>query len=316
MFNLMFLSKFYLNRFLLDVSQTLGSTEALAEKLTVKPIDIHLIRPKIVNMLNEFIQALPVIVLGLFILTLFLITGTIIKNIIKNYMLKHKHYSVGLLMARMAQFLFFVLGILIALSIIFPSITAADLFALLGVGTIAIGFALKNVLNNYISGIFILIHEPFKIGDEIKYRDFEGKVEFIDTRNTFLKSYDGRKILIPNGDIYANTVTINTSYQGRFIEIDVGIACDADLHKATEVILNILKKNKDILQTPEPEVFVIELGDFKNILRARWWTNDYQINVLRAKSAVLKSIKKEFDEQHIEIPYQTQVVRLENHQDS
>lgn len=280
----------------------------LSDKLVIKSSNISLIWKKLYLMLNNFFDVLPIILFGLFILTIFVVAGILARSIIKKIMTNRRHYNVALVLARISQWICITMGIFISLAIVFPSITPADLLAGFGLGSLALGLAFKDILRNYLSGILILLKEPFKIGDEIKYKEFEGTVEFVDTRSTFLKSYDGRLILIPNGEIYSNAITVNTAYGKRCSEYDVGIGSSDDIKKASEIILNILHDIEGVTKDPKPEVIVVELGQWFNSLRARWWTNPRQIEVLRIKSLVLSSVKKRFFEEGIDLPFPTQTI--------
>lgn len=280
----------------------------LTDKLTIKEMNVGVIWKKVYLMWGTFIQVIPVILLGFFTFLLFLAAGKIIRGFIKRLLRNHRGYNIGLVLARMVQWAFTLAGFMVALAIIFPSITTADLLAGLGFGSVALGFAFKDILQNYLAGILILLQQPFKIGHEIKYIDFEGRVEFIDTRTTFIKSFDGRRILIPNGEIYTNAITVNTTYNQRCTEYDVGVGCADDLEKASEIILSVLKNIRGIMNDPEPEVLVIALDDFKNQLRARWWTAPRQIELIRIRSQVITKIKQELYQNGIDIPYPTQVV--------
>jgi len=299
---------FYINEIISQFDTKLFISTDLADKLTISEINLNMIWKKIYSMLDNFIQAIPVILLGLLTFAVFFIIGKIIRNVIKRMMRNRRGYNIGLVLARMAQWLFVLAGFMITLAIIFPSITPADLLAGLGIGSIALGFAFKDILQNYLAGILILLQEPFKIGDEIRYKEFEGRVEFIDTRTTFIKSYDGRRVLIPNGEIYTNAIIVNTTYDQRCTEYDIGIGCSDDLQKASDIILKVLKNTNGVMKNPEPEVLVIALDDFKNQLRARWWTIPYQIDVLRIRSQVLEKIKQELYASGIDMPFPTQVV--------
>lgn len=286
----------------------LSSQKQLTDKLTIQALSFKNIWLKIYALLNDFFQTLPVIMVALVVIIIFYIIGAICRHVIKKIMINNRHYNVALVFARIAHWTLILAGILISLAIIFPSITPVDLLAGLGVGSIVLGFAFKDILQNYVTGLLILLKEPFKIGDEIRYREYEGRVEFIDTRTTFLKSYDGRRILIPNGEIYTNAIIINTAYGNRCTEYDLNIGNSDSLQKASEIILKVLRNIDTVMKHPEPEVFVIALDTTTNNLRARWWTTPYQIEVLRIRSTVLKQIKQELYNAGIDIPFPTQVI--------
>jgi len=116
--------------------------------------------------------------------------------------------NVALLLGRLAQTLVLVLGFLIAVAIVAPSFRAGDLIKMLGIGGVAIGFAFQNILQNFLAGILLLIHEPFRIGDQISVTGLDGTVETIETRATMIETPDGRRIVIPNAVLFTNPVTV------------------------------------------------------------------------------------------------------------
>lgn len=122
-------------------------------------------------------------------------------------------------------------GFLIALVIMIPGFTPGQLMSALGIGSVAIGFAFKDIFQNLLSGILILLSEPFRIGDSIVVNSLEGTVEDIQIRATFLRSPDGRRIVIPNATVYTSALTVNTAYQQRRCEFVVGIGYDDDEQK-------------------------------------------------------------------------------------
>jgi Mechanosensitive ion channel/McrBC 5-methylcytosine restriction system component len=121
------------------------------------------------------------------------------------------------------------LGLLVSLTIVAPSFHTTDLIKILGIGTVAIGFAFRDILQNFLAGILLLLHEPFRIEDEIKVDEFEGTVEAIETRATAIRTFDDKRIVIPNTDLFTKAVTVNTAYAQRRSEYVVGIGYGDDI---------------------------------------------------------------------------------------
>lgn len=122
-----------------------------------------------------------------------------------------------------------ILGFLLAATIIIPSLKPGDLIAGLGVSSVAIGFAaewsgyFKDILQNWLAGLLILLRQPFEIHDQIEVDGHEGTVERIETRATIIKTYDGQRIVIPNSQIYTNAVLVKTAHEKRRSQYDVGM---------------------------------------------------------------------------------------------
>jgi small conductance mechanosensitive channel len=114
----------------------------------------------------------------------------------------------AILISRLVQTCIVVLGFLIALSVVAPSFHAADLIKVLGIGTVAIGFAFQNILQNFLAGILLLVSEPFQLGDFISVTGIEGNVDDIQARATVVTTKEGRKVVIPNAILFTNPVAV------------------------------------------------------------------------------------------------------------
>ena len=192
--------------------------------------EISALLDRVQKMANDFIILLPNIVLGLFVFTIFVIFGRSIKRLVKR-LTRHRTYArnLGMVLGRLAQGTTVLVGLFISLTIVFPSLKASDLVQLLGISGVAIGFAFRDILQNFLAGILILLTEPFQINDQIVFKNFEGTVENIETRATTIRTYDGRRIVIPNSELFTNSVTVNTAFENRRLEYDVGVGYGDDL---------------------------------------------------------------------------------------
>jgi small-conductance mechanosensitive channel len=162
-----------------------------------------------VNILNEIISLLPNIILGLVIFGLFLLLASAARSVTRRIALQRlSHQGMALLLARFAHTSIAILGVLIAISIIAPSFQAADLIKVLGIGTVAVGFAFQNILQNFLAGILLLLQEPFRLGDLISVTGIEGEVSDIQARATVVMTKEGREVIIPNAVIFTNPVSV------------------------------------------------------------------------------------------------------------
>jgi small-conductance mechanosensitive channel len=179
---------------------------------------------KIQGLGNGLIVMLPNIVLALLVFLLFFFAARWLKWLVKRLTRRHQQArNLGMVLGRLAQGSVILIGLFVALSIVIPTFRAGDLVQLLGISGVAIGFAFRDILQNFLAGILILLTEPFRIDDQIVFKDFEGTVENIQTRATTIRTYDGRRIVIPNSELFTNSVTVNTAYDLRRLEYDVGI---------------------------------------------------------------------------------------------
>lgn len=195
--------------------------------------------------------------------------------------------------------MYFILVLMIASSL---GVDAASIIALLGSASVAIGLAVQGSLSNFAGGVLLLILKPFAPGDYI--RDGvgnEGTVENIDVFYTHLVTPDHKSIVLPNGTLANGTITNFTKCPTRRLDILVGISYKADIKKAKEVLMDLLKADPAVLKDEELLVFVDTLGESSVILNLRCWT--LQSNYWTAKRRLTEETKYALDEAGINIPY-------------
>ena len=164
------------------------------------------------RIIDTAISLLPNAILAAFIFVLFLILASAAKSMVRRISQRRdRRQNLGLLLGQLAYVSLVVLGFLIAFSMVAPSFHAGDLVKMLGIGSVAIGFAFQNILQNFLAGILILIHEPFKLGDFISVSGLEGVVEDIQTRATVISTADGHRVVIPNALLFTNPVVVRST---------------------------------------------------------------------------------------------------------
>jgi small-conductance mechanosensitive channel len=265
---------------------------------------------KIQSMSNGLIVMLPNILLAVLVFTIFFVAARAIKSAVRRLTRRHRQArSLGLVLGRLSQGIIILVGLFVALSIVIPSFKAGDLVQLLGISGVAIGFAFRDILQNFLAGILILLTEPFEINDQIVFKNFEGTVENIQTRATTIRTYDGRRIVIPNSELFTNAVTVNTAFENRRLEYDVGIGYGDNIDQAKELMLEAVYGVDEVLTDPAPDVLVMELAESTVNIRVRWWINPpRRADALDSRDKVLTAIKKKLTANGIDLPFPTQQI--------
>jgi small conductance mechanosensitive channel len=249
------------------------------------------------HMTDTFIARLPPLVLSIVVLIFFYILSIFISRLIRRATRKRRQ-NLGVVFARLVGAGIVLLGVLVAVSIVAPSFQASDLIKVLGIGGVAIGFAFQNILQNFLAGLLLLWAEPFRIGDEIKLDAYEGTVEEIQTRATIIKTYDERRVVIPNADLFTHSVIVNTAADIRRWEYDFTIKGNFDLTEVKSRIVSAVRNAPGTLSEPSPEALVLELGDLEsNTLKLRilWWTKaSRQHQMLTSYDTVLTAVRQTF----------------------
>jgi len=257
------------------------------------------------DMVNDFIVRLPYFMVAIVVLLVFWLLSLIFKSVVSKLLSKsHTHRNLVRVFQRIGGALIFFIGLMIAMVIAIPGFTPAKLVGALGIGSVAIGFAFKDIFQNLLSGILLLLSEPFRIGDQIVSGEFEGTVEDIKVRATTIRTYDGRQVVIPNSQLYTSALTVNTAYKRRRLELTVGIGYEDDIRKAKEVILQALEKAETVSKLAEPSVVATEFGASSIDLKVRWFINDgTQANKVASIHEVIVEIKDQLDAAGVNIPF-------------
>lgn len=269
-----------------------------------------LVQGKLDTFIEGFFWLLPNLALGAVVLATFWGSSWVAhRSVTRMFQFRHRP-DLGALLAGFVRWGMLGLGALVVATIVFPSVKPSDALATLGIGSVAIGFAFKDILQNWFAGLLILLRQPFRRGDQIVVGTYEGTVEHIEARATLIKTYDGRWVVIPNSDLYTRSVIVNTAHPKRRTDYEVGIGYADDIATAQAVILDALSRIEGVERDPAPDVVPWELDGSSVNLTVRWWTVSTRASVVKTRGRVIAAIKTALQEAQIDLPYPTQVVLL------
>lgn len=261
------------------------------------------------NLLNSIVDRLPYILAGIIVLIIFWLLAKIVRRVFWATSSKTKlDNRLRILFGRLIVVAITILGIFTALTVIIPTFGFGDLITGLGFTSFVIGFATKDILNNLLSGVLILWQQPFQIGDYIFVKSIEGNVEYIGVRATRLRKDDGELVLIPNGEMYSNALTIRGAGAGRRMKLQISVGFDADVDETKQVIYGVLEKLEGVENEPNPNVVVTDLTSDGANLSIYFWVNTDTNSPLRVFDQVASGIKKELKKDGIELYPPTTVI--------
>jgi small conductance mechanosensitive channel len=250
-------------------------------------------------MLDGILARLPSLLVAAVVFLVFYFASALLTRVIRRATEDHRR-NLGVVFARLAGAAVVLLGLLVAFSIVAPSFQAADLIKVLGIGSVAIGFAFQNILQNFLAGLLLLWAEPFRVGDQIKLDAFEGTVEDIQTRATTIKTYDGKRVVIPNAELFTHSVTVNTAFEMRRWEYELSTKDANGLGDLKAFLVNTVSKVEGVLSTPAPEALVMDLGEPDTELvkmRLTWWTKSpRQHEMVASHDRVLTALRQALKE--------------------
>jgi len=175
--------------------------------------------------------------------------------------------------------------------------------------TLAIGFAMQDVLKNFVAGIFIFTDKPFRIGDWIEWDGNSGIVEDISLRVSRVRTFDNELLTVPNSNLTDGVIKNPVAKEQLRLKFVFGISYDDDIDTATEIIIDEAEKHEGILEDPGPSVRLIELGDSSVGLQSRVWIdNPRRSDFVKTRGEFVTNVKKRFDAEDITIPYPNRTI--------
>ena len=259
-----------------------------------------------------FVERIPYFVASIVVILIFWFLSIVFKKVVYKFLgSRNRHQNLVKVFQRVGGALIIFIGFMIAMVVAVPGFTPAKLIGALGIGSVAIGFAFKDIFQNLLSGILLLLSEPFRIGDQIVSGEYEGTVEDIKIRATTIKTYDGRQVVIPNSDLYTSALTVNTAYKQRRLQLAVGIGYADDISEAKSEIMQALDRADSVSKQASPTVIAVNLGDSTIDLVVRWFINDgTQANKVSSIDQVLIEIKTALDKAGIDMPFPVRTIDL------
>ena len=208
------------------------------------------------------------------------------------------------LAAKIISFVILLVGLFVALGILKLDKTVTSLLAGAGVIGLALGFAFQDITANFLSGILLSLRRPFVVGDVVELADFFGTVERVDLRNTWLRTPDGKLVLIPNREVFENAMTNFSQNRNLRVELPVGVSYASDLDQVAEVTRAAVEAIEGRTEGRDVEVLYTDFGGSSIDLVVRFWIPFARpVDINKAKSEAVVRIKKAYDEHGIVIPF-------------
>ncbi|MFB6142722.1 MAG: mechanosensitive ion channel family protein [Halorientalis sp.] len=175
--------------------------------------------------------------------------------------------------------------------------------------TLAIGFAMQDVIKNFVAGVFIFTDRPFRIGDWIEWDGNAGIVEDISLRVSRVRTFDNELLTVPNSQLTDGVIKNPVAKDQLRLKVVFGIGYDDDVDAATEIIVEEAEAHPDVLDDPAPSVRLVELGDSSVGLQSRIWiANPSRADFVKTRSEYVQAVKERFDEAGIDIPYPNRTI--------
>ncbi|MEZ5239657.1 MAG: mechanosensitive ion channel family protein [Microthrixaceae bacterium] len=255
------------------------------------------------DLFDQVVDSLPRVGIALGVLFAFWVVSRLLCHVLVRRFERTRPPSFTQVVPKLAGWAVVALGVVVGVTIAFPGVDPVDMIAGLGIVSVAAGFAFQDILSNLLSGILLIARQPFVAGDQIEVNEIQGTVQGITIRETAIETFDGRRVLVPNKDVYQNSITIQTAHECVRTTLVVGCSYDDDLARAAETAVRAARQTEGVLREPGPEGLFCEFGDSSVNLELRFWSDPRQIELLRTQHRVVLAVKAAFDEEGLDIPW-------------
>ena len=255
-----------------------------------------------VERLRDFASFLPLVLLGAAVIALFAFLARIAGAWGGLYRRFSTNAFVQDLARQVVQAVVVILGVVIALDILNATALVGAVLGSVGVVGLAVGFAFRDLAENYISSILLSLRRPFSPSDHVVIGSHEGKVMRLTSRATILMTLDGNHLRIPNSDVFKGVILNYSRNPKRRFEFDVGIGVEEDLLAAQRLGLEQLAELSGVLDDPEAEALIVELGDSNVVIRFYGWVDQTQSNFLKVKAEAIRRVKVRLEAAGMDLP--------------
>jgi small-conductance mechanosensitive channel len=257
----------------------------------------------LLDLWHGFLYRLPGLGVGLLIMTLFIIAaGPLSRLLLKPFSFSSLTPLIKSVAQRSISLVIMLLGVYLFLFMAGLTGFAVAVISGTGVVGLILGFAFRDIAENFISSLLLTIQRPFRIGDIVEINEFTGIIQKVTSRATTMVDFDGNHIQIPNATIYKGVIknlTANPLMRGHFV---LGVGYDADIRNAQNLAVEIISSHAKVLKDPEPQVLIDNLGASTYNLKVYFWVNVEDTSVLKMSSLLMRQIVGRFTEENISMP--------------
>jgi small conductance mechanosensitive channel len=240
---------------------------------------------------DGFVHRLPYLVAAVVAIVLTVVVARLVRSMVERALRRGRaERHVVVVVATLAYYAAFALGLLVALSL--GGVNLGVLVGSLGLATVALGFALQDIVSNFTAGIVLLLEHPFTEGDHIAIAEAEGEVEEIRVRATRLRAPDGQLVLVPNKLLFTQVLTNSTATMRRRVEVLLEVPYGQDAARARELLLEVAAGLEGVSDDPEPRLLTQQLGQGARRLRLTFWVDSRSDDPDRVRSELLDTAEK------------------------
>jgi len=265
---------------------------------------------KVREYFNQFLQQLPVITVAIMVVVAFWLLSLLIIHWDAPYKRMRINPLMQGLIRQTLRTVILVMGILLALDILDVTALVGAIIGAAGLIGLAIGFGFRDIVENYLAGIFLSLRSPFTVNDLVRIENHEGRVVRLTSREMVLMTLDGNHVRIPNALVFKSVIHNYTRNPLRRFDFLVGVGVNEDLLTVQKVGCDTLRAMRGVMSDPGPFMRVVELGDFNVMVRFFGWVDQRTADFLKVNSEAIRLVKAALDKAGVEMPEPIRTIRV------
>lgn len=259
---------------------------------------------------RSFIVALPLLVIALLLVWAFIWLAHRVERSQRLFGRVSENALIQSLARQIVKAAIVTTGLFLALELLGATALVGAVLGSVGVVSLALGLAFRDLAENYLASIILSIRQPFRTKDVVEIDGMIGKVIRMTTRETVLMSFDGNHLLLPNSTVFKSKVTNFTRSDNRRFKVGVGFGTDVDLRAAIELGLEQIRSIPGVLADPAPNAWIEALGDSSVLVNFAGWVNQRESDFQKVQSEAIRTVKEAMDDQDFDMPAPTYEVHL------
>ncbi|WP_197675038.1 mechanosensitive ion channel domain-containing protein [Halopseudomonas salegens] len=257
---------------------------------------------KIQSDLNQWLRALPLVGLALLIFIVVVYLGYSLARWSRLWLRLTPNPFVAELAAQAVRIVAILVGLVVTLNLLGATALMATILGGAGVVGLAIGFAVRDTMENYISSIMLSLRQPFRANDHVVINEFEGKVVRLTSRATVLMTLDGNQLRIPNAMVFKGVILNYTRNPQRRFKFELGVASADNAVRAMSVGVDAMQSLPFVLKEPRARAIIASVGDSNTVLNFTGWINQHETDFGGARSLAIQTVTNTLDEQGFSMP--------------
>ncbi|MGA7875305.1 MAG: mechanosensitive ion channel family protein [Desulfoferrobacter sp.] len=265
---------------------------------------------KVKQYLNNITDQLPIIIIAILVVLAFWLLSLVVLHWDAPFERLRINPLLRGLIRQLLRSIILLAGVLLALDILDVTALLGAIVGAAGLAGLAIGFGVRDIVENYLSGVLLSLRSPFAVNDLVRIENHEGRVVRLTSREIVMMTLDGNHVRIPNSLVFKSVIHNFTRNPRRRFDFKVGVGVSEDLTFVQALGCNTLRAMNGVMEDPGPFMRVVELGDFNVIVQFFGWVDQRAADFLKVNSEAIRLVKAALDKAGVEMPEPTQTVRV------